>query len=54
MQSAPKQSEFVKTCPFVSEFFLPAEQAWRTLRVFHAYQLVLSAAFFGLFITKTF
>lgn len=53
MHSAPKQSEFVKTCPFGSGFYLPAEQAWRSVKVFHAYQLVLSAAFFGLFITKT-
>ena len=53
MHSAPKHSEFVKTCPFGSGFYLPAEQAWRTLKVFHAYQLVLSAAFFGLFISHT-
>jgi len=53
MHSAPKHSEFVKTCPFGSSFYLPAEQAWRTLKVFHAYQLVLSAAFFGLFISHT-
>lgn len=53
MHSAPKQSEFVKTCPFGSSFYLPAEQAWRTLKVFHAYQLVLSAAFFGLFVSHT-
>ena len=43
----------VKTCPFGNGFHLPAEQAWRTLKVFHAYQLVLSAAFFGLFISHT-
>lgn len=43
----------VKTCPFGNGFQLPAEQAWRTLKVFHAYQLVLSAAFFGLFISHT-
>jgi len=53
MHSAPKQSEFVKTCPFGSSSYLPAEQAWRTLKVFHAYQLVLSAAFFGLFVSHT-
>ncbi len=53
MHSAPKQSEFVKTCPFGSGFYLPAEQAWRTLKVFHAYQMVLSLAFFGLFISHT-
>lgn len=53
MHSAPKQSEFVKTCPFGSGFYLPAEQAWRTLKVFHAYQMVLSFAFFGLFISHT-
>lgn len=53
MHSAPKQSEFVKTCPFGSGFYLPAEQAWRTLKVFHAYQLVLSSAFFTLFASHT-
>lgn len=53
MHSAPKPSEFVKTCPFGSGFYLPAEQAWRTLKVFHAYQMVLSLAFFGLFISHT-
>jgi len=53
MHCAPKQSEFVKTCPFGSGFYLPAEQAWRTLKVFHAYQMVLSLAFFGLFISNT-
>ncbi|MEO1889725.1 MAG: hypothetical protein ABGX33_07385 [Cycloclasticus sp.] len=51
---APQTPEnFVKTCPFGSGFHLPAEQAWRTLKVFHAYQVVLSAAFFGLFVSKT-
>jgi two-component system sensor histidine kinase PilS (NtrC family) len=44
---------FVKTCPFGSGFHLPSEQAWRTLKVFHAYQIVLSASFFGLFISHT-
>lgn len=53
LHCAPKQSEFVKTCPFGSGFHLPANQAWRTLKVFHAYQLVLSASFFGLFISHT-
>ncbi|ORU91600.1 MAG: two-component sensor histidine kinase [Cycloclasticus sp. symbiont of Bathymodiolus heckerae] len=53
MHSAPKRSEFVKTCPFGSGFYLPASQAWQTLKVFHAYQLVLSAAFFGLFISHS-
>lgn len=53
MDSAPKQSEFVKACPFGNGFYLPAEQAWRTLKVFHAYQLLLSAAFFGLFVSHT-
>ena len=53
MHSAPKQSEFVKTCPFGSGFYLPAEQAWRTLKVFHAYQLVLSSVFFTLFASHT-
>jgi len=49
MHSAPKQSELVKTCPFASNLSLSAEQAWRSLKVFHAYQLVLSLAFFTLF-----
>lgn len=53
IHSAPKHSEFVKTCPFGGTSYLPAEQAWRTLKVFHAYQLVLSAAFFGLFVSHT-
>ena len=53
MYSAPKHSEFVKTCPFGGSLLLPNEQAWRTLKVFHAYQLVLSAAFFILFATQT-
>jgi two-component system sensor histidine kinase PilS (NtrC family) len=46
-------SDFVQTCPFGSGFYLPAEQAWRTLKVFHAYQVVLSAAFFWLFVSHT-
>lgn len=53
LHSAPKQSELVKTCPFVSNLSLPAEQAWRSLKVFHAYQLVLSLAFFTLFASHT-
>ncbi len=45
--------KLVTTCHFGNGFQLPAKQAWRTLKVFHAYQLVLSASFFGLFISQT-
>lgn len=48
-----REDNFVKTCPFGSGFYLPAEQAWRTLKVFHAYQIVLASAFFGLFVSQT-
>jgi len=45
--------KLVTTCTFGRGFQLPAEQAWRMLKVFHAYQLVLAASFFGLFISHT-
>jgi len=48
-----QEAKLVTTCHFGSGFQLPAEQAWQMLKVFHAYQLVLSAAFFGLFISHT-
>ena len=53
MISTDRQDDFVKTCPFGNGFYLPTAQAWRTLKVFHSYQIVLSAAFFGLFVTQT-
>ncbi|MBQ0725377.1 MAG: two-component sensor histidine kinase [Cycloclasticus sp.] len=53
MISTDRQDNFVKTCPFGHGFHLPTAQAWRTLKVFHSYQIVLSAAFFGLFVTQT-
>jgi len=48
--SAPS---LVRTCSLGNGFQLPAEQAWRMLKVFHAYQLVLSSAFFVLFVSHT-
>ena len=48
-----QEAKLVTTCHFGSSFQLPAEQAWRMLKVFHAYQLVLAASFFGLFISHT-
>lgn len=43
----------IKTCPFDKGFYLSSNQAWGTLKVFHTYQLVLSAAFFILFISHS-
>ncbi|OUR83284.1 two-component sensor histidine kinase [Cycloclasticus sp. 46_120_T64] len=43
----------VRTCSLGNGFQLPAGQAWRMLKVFHAYQLVLSSAFFALFVSHT-
>jgi len=45
--------KLVTACTFGRGFQLPSEQAWRMLKVFHAYQLVLAASFFGLFISHT-
>jgi len=51
MHSAPKQSEFIKTCPFGSGFYLLSAQAWQAFNIFHAYQIILSATFFILSIS---
>ena len=49
MEPSVTPEQFVKACPFGNGFHLPAKQAWRTLKVFHAYQIILSVAFFALF-----
>ena len=51
MQDQAHSPQKTKTCPIGSGFYLPTDQAWGTLKVFHVYQLVLSAAFFILFIS---
>jgi len=51
MQNSEKILHKTKTCPIGNGFYLPTDQAWGTLKVFHVYQLVLSGAFFILFIS---
>lgn len=53
MSSIQTRENFVKTCPFASKNQLSTHQAWRTFEIFHAYQLILSATFFGLFVSHS-
>ncbi|PCI18445.1 MAG: two-component sensor histidine kinase [Piscirickettsiaceae bacterium] len=52
MTPSKSDKEQIQTCPLGNGFYLPAAQAWGTLKVFNAYQIVLSSAFFFLFISK--
>jgi len=51
MSHQENNTKHLKTCTIGAGFYLPAQQAWGTLNVFHAYQLILSTAFFFLFIS---
>lgn len=53
MHRSGHSPEKTKTCSIGKGFYLPTEQAWGSLKVFHAYQLILSSAFFTLFISNT-
>ncbi|ORU89829.1 MAG: two-component sensor histidine kinase [Cycloclasticus sp. symbiont of Poecilosclerida sp. M] len=53
VQQKEKTTDKLIACPYNKGFYLSAEQAWSNLKVFHAYQLILSAAFFVLFASET-
>jgi two-component system sensor histidine kinase PilS (NtrC family) len=52
MQQHDKKPDTLVACPYGAGFHLNTHQAWSILKVFHAYQLILAAAFFILFATK--